>query len=238
MTTVHTPISRGSAPHRLSLILLTLLVLLVAAGVVLIARHDSTTFTGAQGSGTRATQSRTVPAFTGVELAGSNVVAVHVGGKQTVAVSGDDNLLDRVTTQVRNGNLVIDNHGSFRTSAPMSIEVTVPTLAALTLSGSGTVVVDGVRGSSLMVRAPGSGAITVSGAVDRLDANLSGSGDLQLRGLTARDVEATVSGTGKLEVDATGTLEATVSGTGAIFYSGNPASVTRSVTGTGAILAQ
>ena len=40
MTTVPTPVTRGQAPHRLYLILLTALVLVLAAGVVLLAQHD------------------------------------------------------------------------------------------------------------------------------------------------------------------------------------------------------
>jgi hypothetical protein len=242
MTTAQPPISRSSAPHRLYVLLLTVLVLLVGAGVVLLARHYSSSSSSSsarvQGSGVAATQARDLPAFTAVDLAGSNNLTVHVGGRQAVVVRADDNLLEHVTTQVRNGTLVIGNTGSFTTRSPMSVEVTVPSLDAVSLSGSGLVNVDGVRGAKLTVRAPGSGLLTASGTVGRLDASLAGSGDLQLRDLSARDVEATVSGSGRLQVKATGSLDASVTGAGAIFYSGNPGKVTRSVTGSGAILEQ
>jgi hypothetical protein len=36
--------------------------------------------------------------FTSVDLAGANIVVVHVGREQKVVVHADDNLLGRVTT--------------------------------------------------------------------------------------------------------------------------------------------
>ena len=44
-----------------------------------------------------------------------------------MVVKADDNLIDRVTTHVRSGRLVIGNTpGSFSTESPMSVEVGVP----------------------------------------------------------------------------------------------------------------
>lgn len=117
----------------------------------------------------------------------------------------------------------------------MTVDVTVPALTALTLSGSGQISVTGVQARQLTVLLPGSGLLTGSGTVTRLDVSLSGSGLAQLTGLEARDVHAVVSGSGLIRVTATHILNAIVSGTGAINYSGNPAQVNRDVTGTGAI---
>jgi hypothetical protein len=74
--------------------------------------------------------------------------------------------------------------------------------------------------------------------VTSLDASLSGTGELQLGGLTARDVAVDVSGAGTVEVRATRSLDGSVTGTGTISYSGDPRTVTRSVTGTGAIVSE
>src|SRR5215475_1784510 len=61
------------------------------------ASSSSTT----EGSGVPAAQTRDLPAFDSVELAGSNNVSIRVGEKQAVVVKADDNLLDRVTTEVK-----------------------------------------------------------------------------------------------------------------------------------------
>lgn len=200
---------------------LVAILLLVIVGLVLALLHRSGTIGGSSsptvdGSGVAASQVRPLPAFDRIELAGSNNVVVHVGGRQSVVVHADDNLIDRVTTSVRSRELVVGNRpGSFTTRSPMSVEVTVPALTGVSLSGSGTV--------------------TGSGRATRLEIAIAGSGTAQLSGLVAQDVRAIVSGSGSIFLTATRSLDATVSGTGSILYAGNPARVARNVTGTGAV---
>src|SRR5262249_43294292 len=146
MTVVPTPVHGRLAPHRNMLALLVVLVLaLLAVGILLLVRHDefygSSGSAGVQGSGVAATQTRQVPPFSSVDLAGSNEVTIRAGGTQAVVVHADDNLLDHVTTEVTSGTLAIGNTpGSFTTKSPMRVEITVPTIQALTLSGSGLMV--------------------------------------------------------------------------------------------------
>ena len=97
---------------------IALLVLIVAAGTFFLARQDwispSLDVTnGIDGSGTAATQTRTLPSFTAVDLTGSSTITVHVGAEQAVVVHADDNLLDHVKTDVRDGALVVSERGSF-----------------------------------------------------------------------------------------------------------------------------
>jgi hypothetical protein len=225
--------------HRYRWVLLAILAFLLG-GVTVALLYESDGVGGSpdatEGSGVPATQGRDVAAFESIELAGSNNVVVHVGDQQSVVVKGDDNLVDRVTTEVQSGELVIGNtSGSFSTQSPMSVEITVPTLNALTLSGSGNFVVDGIEAESLEVSLPGSGTLTGSGTVTQLEVTVDGSGTIQFTRLVAQDVRALVSGSGSIFVTATASLDAEVTGSGAILYSGNPQEVTKSVAGTGAI---
>ena len=189
-----------------------------------------------EGSGVAATQPREVAAFQSIDLAGSNNVVIRVGEKQSVVVKADDNLLDRVTTEVHSGTLVIANTpGSFTTKGPMRVEVDLPALDALTLSGSGNVVVTGVEAKRLAVNLPGSGTLAGDGTATRLDVTVGGSGTVQLTRLVAADVRADVSGSGSIFVTVTKRLDASVSGSGAILYAGSPPNVTSNITGSGAI---
>jgi hypothetical protein len=77
--------------------------------------------------------------------------------------------------------------------------------------------------------------VHTSGTVTRLDVSLDGSGNAQLAQLAARDVHAVLSGSGRIVTRATDTLQASVPGSGTIVYTGNPAHVTTSVTGSGTI---
>jgi hypothetical protein len=234
-----------SAPHRgghtahrgpLALIAVcTAAVILAMIGVALWAHGGGSSGSGVQGSGIAATQTRAVARFSSLDLAGSNNVTVVVGAPQSVVVHADSNLISHVTTQVVAGSLVIADTGSFTTRTPMSVEVSVPSLTALNLSGSGQLSVTGIKASRLTVTVSGSGLLYAAGTATRLDVTLSGDGMVQLSQLTASEVLAVVTGSGLIQVTATTSLNAAVPGTGAIVYSGNPAQVTSTVTGIGTV---
>jgi hypothetical protein len=190
---------------------------------------------GLVGSGTAAEQARHVAAFSRVDLSGSSNVTIHAGGRQSVVVRADDNQLGQVTTQVHAGTLVIGTRGSFTTNSPMSVEISVPSLEALTLGGSGALTASNIRGPRVSVRLSGSGVVRASGTVTRLDVSLGGSGDAQLDQLVAREVHAVLAGSGRIVTRATDTLRASLPGSGTIVYSGNPPHVMTSITGSGAI---
>jgi hypothetical protein len=131
---------------------------------------------------------------------------------------------------------VIATTGSFSSRSPMRVDVSVPTLTALHLSGSGLMSVTGIKVPALAVTLSGSGMLTAAGTATRLDVTLDGSGQAQLSQLTASDAHAVLSGSGIIQVTATTSLNAAVPGSGAIFYAGNPSRVTTSVTGSGVVM--
>ena len=245
MTVAPTSIKSPPEHHRLRLILVVVLAFgAAAAAVVLLVRFDvfggsSTSTSAAEGSGIAATQTRDVPGFQGIDLAGSNNVVVRVGDKQSVVVRADDNLINRVTTEVQQGNLVIgQTPGNFTTKVPMRVLVSVPSLNVLTLSGSGNMVVQGINAHDLVVMLSGSGKLSGSGSATNLGVTILGSGSALFGRLAAAEVQATVSGSGNVFVNATKSLDAAVPGSGSIIYAGNPAEVTKSVTGAGSITAR
>jgi hypothetical protein len=233
---------RPSAPGR------TTWVLTVAGGLALIgtlavvigvlASHDSRGAaepSSITGSGISITDERELAPFSSVELAGANRVTIHVGAPQSVAVSGDDNLVGRVTTVVDDGRLVIDNIGSFSTTAPMSVDISVPSLDSLSLGGTGAIDVDGISGDRFDAELAGAGTVTVMGSVDLARASLTGTGTIDLHRLGAARGIAELEGTGTIEIDAASTLEATLTGTGSIMYTGTPV-VTMQNTGHGEVV--
>jgi hypothetical protein len=239
MTTAPTPTPRQAGTHFVLPALLVLVAVLAVLVVYLLVHYDvfgSSSSGTTVGSGVAVSQTRSVGPFEGVELAGSNIVSVRVGQPQAVIVHADSNLVDRVTTVVRRGRLVIGNTGGgFSARSPMNVSVTAPSLESLTLSGSGTVNVTGVKTSRLTVELPGSGSLFATGRADRLDTTISGSGNAQLGQLIARDARATVSGSGQIALTATNSLDALVSGSGVINYGGNPPHVLTRVTGSGTV---
>ena len=218
-------------------------VLVVLAAALLIALlvdrifFDGTGSAGGTGSGIAATQSRTVPAFTGLELDGGNNVVVQVGpARQSVVVHADSNLLRRVTTRVRAGRLAIGTTpGNLSAKRPMYVVVTVPSLDRIELQGAGNISVSGINSERLTVTLSGAGNIDAAGAATKLDVTIGGAGNALLQGLIARDARAALSGQGSIMVTATRSLDASISGTGAIHYRGDPSRVTRRISGSGTI---
>jgi len=194
--------------------------------------------TGITGSGTAATQARHLDAFSGVDLAASCNVTIQVGGRPSVVVRADDNLLRHVKTQARAGTLTIWTTGSFTTNSPMSVQISTPSLQALALSGSGAITAGNIQAQRLAVTLSRSGVVRASGTVTHLDVSLGGSGEAQLGQLAARDVHAILKGSGRIVTRATDTLQASVPGSGTIIYSGHPAHVTTRITGSGTVTRQ
>ena len=170
-----------------ALVLALIAVLVLATALVVLLVRGGSRSSGVQGSGVAATQSRVLPGFSRLDLAGSASVTVVTGGRQSVVVRADNNLIRYVTTRVAAGTLFIGTTGSYTTRTPMSVEVSAPSLAAVTLSGSGEISVSGIKAPRLTVTLPGSGALYASGTADRLDVTLGGSGLAQLSNLIARD---------------------------------------------------
>jgi hypothetical protein len=239
MSTGLTPIRRqpGLGNVWRALAVLAALLLFGIVVLVLVDRGSTTSNSqGGAGSGVAATQARSLPALTGVDLAGANNVVVRVGARQSVIVHADSNLLRRVTTKVSSGTLVIGNTpGTLDARSPMFVTVSVPSLDALTVQGSGNISVTGIDSPSLTVQVPGSGTIRAAGTTARLDVAIGGSGTALLSRLTARDATASIDGSGSIVLTATHSLDASISGSGTILYTGSPAQVSKSVTGSGTI---
>jgi hypothetical protein len=240
MATTSAPNRSGHTVHHhqplvMAALIAAALVLATTGLVALLIHSGGSSSPHVQGSGAAATQTRSVASFSSLNLAGSNDVTVTIGGPQSVVVHADSNLINNVTTQVVAGTLVIGDTGSFTTHAPMSVDVSVPSLTALNLSGNGQIYVTGISAPQLTVTVSGNGLLSAAGTATQLDVTVSGNGQAQLSQLIVRGVRAVVTGSGLIQVTATGSLDATVSGTGAIVYSGNPPQVTTNITGIGSI---
>ena len=104
MTVAPTSVHPGRE-HRFRWLLVAILAFLLGGlAVALLYRSDvfesSSSSSGVQGSGVTASETRDVGPFASVELAGSNNVVIRVGERRSVVVKADDNLLDRVSTQL------------------------------------------------------------------------------------------------------------------------------------------
>jgi len=148
------------------------------------------------GNGVAARDTRSVAAVTGLDVGGSMIVDVRVGGAPSLVVEGDSNLLSYVKTETRGSTLHIETENRLRSTTPLKVTYTVPRLTDLHSGGSGHVTVRDLKGEPLSVRLGGSGVARLSGDVAEFDAKVSGSGKIEAGELRARNADLVVSGSG------------------------------------------
>lgn len=205
------------------------------------------------GSGVSTTETRPVAAFDRIDLSGDFDVVVDVGRTRSVVITGEDNLVPLVRTEVRNGTLHIEREQDFRTHQDIRIEISVERLRGLHSGGSSDVDVRNVRSTAFDISVSGSSELSASGDFGDLDASIGGSGEIRMEG-TADEIEASVSGSGEMDlldlaartarigvsgsgaatVNVSERLDANVSGSGDVRYAGRPA-VRGDVSGSGAV---
>ena len=189
---------------------------------------------GIQGSGIKASETREVGEFTGIDVRCSANIRLHDGKEQSVTVECDDNLLELITTEVKDNKLVVTTKEPISTRIGINVTINVPQLESIHISGSGDVQAEDVDATALTLSISGSGDIKITGTAEKIDLNINGSGDADLSELVVQEATVQVSGSGDVVVHATDKLIATVNGSGDIRYIGEP-EVQKSVSGSGDI---
>ncbi|MBN1211176.1 MAG: DUF2807 domain-containing protein [candidate division Zixibacteria bacterium] len=190
---------------------------------------------GIEGSGDLITEERDVREFNEIKTSGSFDIFVEVGPERSLKITFDDNLIDIIETEVRGKTLRIGSEESFSSHHVCKVEITVPELEAVSLSGSGNVEVINLKGDVFESSISGSGNVKVTGEVREVELEISGSGEIEAEDLIADDAYVKISGSGDVRVYARESLEGRVSGSGSIYYSGNPQSLSTNVSGSGRI---
>ena len=201
---------------------------LFSLALALAACNNGFIGTGEKGSGNLVTEAREVDTFDRIDVGGAiNLdVTVDPAAAQSVTVTYDDNLLDNLTTRVRDGQLIIgfDGNVNLTGSANRVVEVVTPEFVALGASGATDVTVSGSE-SDLVIDVSGASDVTIFGSAESVELDVSGASDLDLTGLSVVDVALDVSGASTVTLDATGVISGEASGASTVEVRGNPASV-------------
>lgn len=208
------------------------------------------------GSGHKVSVERKVQGFSRIELLTAADLEVTEGGPFSVTVTLDDNLQAHFLTRVDGETLVIDTHDRLRYRGEAKVKVSLPELRALSVEGSGDVVITGaqkdrdvdlsIAGSgdirwsgkarSLEASIAGSGDMKLAGTADKLTAKVSGSGDIKARPLTVQSAKTSVSGSGDIELTMTGgALTTSISGSGDVTWWGQAQVESVSISGSGSL---
>jgi hypothetical protein len=191
----------------------------LVAGCTGFALGEGTTTIGTppyeQGSGTVASQSRTVDPFHAISAAQGVRVEI-ASGPTAVTVTTDDNLLGHVTTTVSDGVLTIDLTGSFQTHHAPKVVVAMATPPdGLAASTGATIDAKDLGGAALAVSSSTGATVHGAGKVDALRVSASTGATADLRDLqaTTADVDVTTGSTARINVSGAVTGSCTTGST-------------------------
>jgi hypothetical protein len=188
------------------------------------------------GSGKVVSETRNVSGFSAVSLDGSGRLVIEQTGTESLTITGDDNLLPYIESDVSGKTLTLGEKSGTNISPSKDIvfKLTVKSLDNIDISGSGTADAKGLQGQTLKVDISGSGEVSADGAADELNLGISGSGRYRGDGLRSKRARVDISGSGSALLAVSEKLDANVSGSGSIEYVGDP-QIHQDISGSGTV---
>ena len=160
-------------------------------------------------AGDRVAEFRDLKGFEKIEVNGSPTVYYTQADSFSVKVTGPENYIEYIMTELDGKTLVIRNRGkvgmvNFHVSADndVAVYVTSPDLVSVALNGSGDFISkQRVDTDNMDINLRGSGDIEIADLLcDRCDINLIGSGDINMKRLETRGATATLIGSGDIDL--------------------------------------
>ncbi|MCK9688864.1 head GIN domain-containing protein [Scleromatobacter humisilvae] len=186
-----------------------------------------------------ADEMRSVAPFSAISNSGPVNLHIEVGKVQSVRVSGTDDLVADLRTEVVDNELRLhmnrDTTNFNRNHDALNVTITVPQLTAFTMAGAGETTITHMSGDRLEVRFGGAGSLKADGTVKNLTMNVGGVGSIDTRELHAETARVNVGGVGSVKVWASNELDASLGGVGSLTYYGDPKTVNTHGGGLGSI---
>ncbi len=190
---------------------------------------------GVKGSGNLVSEARQLPAFNGIKVGGVFEVEYTPGPEHGVQIEADDNLLPLISTEVRDGMLVIRTEKSIKSSRRIAVKVTAPNIERIDAGGVAKVLAMSINNAKLTIDISGASKVSVGGETTDLTVDVSGASKTDAEQLRAVNANVDSSGASKVVVNVTGQLKADASGASRITYVGSPANVDKRSSGAGKV---
>jgi hypothetical protein len=187
------------------------------------------------GEGSVVTKSRSLSAFTSVDISGMRYAEIIYSDKSMVEITGYENLVPVFESNVKNGSLSFKYPNFTKVKNDnIKLKIYTPVLNKIRLSGSTEVVIgDGFEGQSFEANLSGLSKLSIENSqYEFFDVFSSGNSKVLAKDFIANRIKVDISGNGYLEVNAISELAIKISGNGEVHYWGNPA-VSTKISGSG-----
>lgn len=194
-------------------------------------------------------QVRETGSFSGIDVGGAFNVFITIGEPVEVKVETDEELQEKIGTEVKGDVLYISTLGSLRNPSKMDIHVRMPALTSLNAGGASTVkMAEGQTNTTgeFSLTVHGAANVTLTLDVKQIEAEISGAADVALDGkavtlitevsgaatlkaynLETGSTEAEVSGAADARLSGRGTVSVETSGAGSVKFKNNPETLIR-----------
>lgn len=171
------------------------------------------------GFGDLETEEREARDFTGISSTGTCTVYITTGDSYSLELKAQPQILDVMTTNVKNGILNIGFHPDYniKTDEKISATIVVPSIEFVSLTGLGDVEISGEKQAYL-------------------DIHITGNGNVDAYGMEVDFCNINISGVGNCKVNVSDKLDVKISGAGDVFFRGNP-ELTTDISGMGKVTA-
>jgi len=162
-----------------------------------------------------------VPAsFERVASRGDFDVEVRQGSPASIEIVAEPGWAGRIDVEVSGDELRLSRKRDVDSARGILVKVVVPSVRALSLSGSGKLGWNGVV-AAMDVAVSGSGDARLAGKADRLKVAVAGSGDVDAKDFPVKDATVSIAGSGDVAVRLSGgTLTAQIAGSGDVNWWG------------------
>ncbi|MEO0732245.1 MAG: DUF2807 domain-containing protein [Bacteroidota bacterium] len=162
--------------------------------------------------------------FSDITVRDAFEVTIRQGAEHAVTITADDNVLDRITTTVRNGNLLVEVNGNqnFR-NVTLQADITTPDLTRLELNDAiRAELVDFTTNETLTIALNDATKLEATGSAPTLELNVNDASKLDGFGFTATECNARVNDASRVELRVTDRLTGSVNDASTFRYRGNP----------------
>jgi hypothetical protein len=187
-------------------------------------------------------QDRPVSGFNAIKVSSAIKVILTMGDQESLTFEAEDDVLPKLKSEVRNGELHLFTEGNTNTKKDMKAYVTARQLQGVEVTGAASLkLTNNLQGDKFSMESSGAGNIEMAIKVNELDCDITGAANIELKGeaarimldlsgasdfsaskLTSENVKIKATGASKAQVSASKTLKVNATGASKVIYSGAP----------------
>ncbi|MFY8022210.1 MAG: head GIN domain-containing protein [Bacteroidia bacterium] len=189
-------------------------------------------------SGKLITKEKDLDAFEEIVIGSNFEVEIKKADSYKILIQDGENFIDKIQYEVADGKLSIDRESGIFLSSNLDSRITIYTpepINKIQLDGSGSIISEeNWEYNKLYCILSGSGDIQLKGIANECHINLDGSGDVMLAKLKTLRSEVQLNGSGSVEIHAAKKLKVDLNGSGDVEYTGNP-ELEENINGSGSV---